>query len=172
MQILKTTNNKITNNNGGTLPMLTIIVDTREQDAYEFPGGDVLIIKQKLDAGDYSLVDHERHVAVERKNLDDFVKTVVLDMKRFRMELKALEKMDFAAVVVEGTIQDILSSRYKLGVHPQSVIGATAAIMMDYGVPIIFAGTRAAACHMTRSLLERYARTTSYGRRSRLEVLP
>ena len=134
---------------------MIIIVDTREKDEYTF--GDIVTLRQKLDAGDYSVAGLENRVAIERKNIDDFVSTVIYHKERFHSELCALARMEFAAIVVETSLSDILEHRYKSGVRPASVIGATVAIMVEYRVPIIFAANRQLACRMTQLILERFA---------------
>lgn len=134
---------------------MIIIIDTREKDEYTF--GDIVTIRQKLDAGDYSVAGLEDCIVIERKNLDDFVGTVIYQKDRFHNELCALARMDFAAIVVEASLTDILEHRYKSGVLPASVIGAAVAVMVEYRIPIIFCGNRQIACHMTQKLLQRYA---------------
>jgi ERCC4-type nuclease len=133
---------------------MVIIVDTREKNEYTF--GDIVTIRQKLDAGDYSVAGLEDRVAIERKNIDDFVNTVIYHKERFHNELCALARMDFAAIVVEASLSDILEHRYKSGVRPASVIEATISIMLAYRVPIIMASDRQIACHITRSILTKF----------------
>lgn len=133
---------------------MIIVIDTRETDEYAF--GDIVILRQKLDAGDYSIAGLEERVAIERKNLDDFVGTVIYQKKRFHNELCALARMDFSAIIVEASLTDILDHRYKSGVRPVSVIGAAVAVMVEYRIPVIFAGNRQLACHVTQSILQRY----------------
>ncbi len=134
---------------------MVIVVDTREQDEYTF--GDAKVVRRKLDAGDYSVAGLENRVAIERKNIDDFVNTVIYQKERFHEELCALARMDFAAIVVEASLTDVLDHRYKSGVRPVSVIGAAVAIMVEYRVPIIFCGNRQLACHVTHAILQRFA---------------
>jgi len=134
---------------------MIIVFDNREKDEYTF--GDIVTIKQKLDAGDYSIAGLEDRISIERKNIDDFVGTVIYHQDRFHEELCALAHMDFAAIVVEASLKDILDHRYKSDVLPLSVIGAAVAIMVEYRVPIIFCGNRQLACHVTLTILQRYA---------------
>ncbi len=132
---------------------MIIIVDTREQDGYEFDG--IVTMKSKLEAGDYSVSGLEDRVSIERKNIDDFVSTVIYQKERFHKELCALARLDFAAIVVEASLTDILDHRYKSAVKPLSVIGAAVAIMVEYRIPIIFCGNRQIAAHVTRTILKR-----------------
>ncbi len=134
---------------------MIFVFDTREKDEYTF--GDVVTIKQKLDAGDYSVAGLEDRIAIERKNIDDFVGTVIYHQDRFHEELILLARLEFSAIVVEASLKDILEHRYKSGVHPASVIGAAVAVMVEYRIPIIFAGSRQLACHVTQKILERFA---------------
>ena len=64
--------------------------------------------------------------------------------------------MEFAAVIVEASLPDILDHRYKSDVRPASVIGAAVAIMVEYCVPVIFAGHRQLSRHVTESILKRF----------------
>jgi ERCC4-type nuclease len=134
---------------------MIIVIDTREKDEYSF--GDIVAIKQKLDAGDYSVAGLENRIAIERKNLDDFVGTVIYQKERFHEELILLARLEFSAIVVEASLTDILEHRYKSGVRPMSVIGAVVAIMVEYRIPIIFCGNRQLACHLTNEILQRFA---------------
>ena len=132
---------------------MIIIADSREKDPYTF--GDIPTVRDKLEVGDYSISGLESCVAIERKNLDDFVATVIRGKDRFHNELVILARMEFAAIVVEASLTDILEKRYAGHVNPLSVIGAAVAIMVEYRVPIMFCGNRQAACHVTRSILKR-----------------
>ena len=132
---------------------MIIIIDTREQDGYEFDG--IITVKSKLEAGDYSVSGLEDRVSIERKNIDDFVGTVIYQKERFHRELCALAQLDYSAIVVEASLTDILEHRYKSAVKPLSVIGAAVAIMVEYRVPIIFCDNRQIAAHVTKAILQR-----------------
>lgn len=134
---------------------MIIIIDTREKDEYSF--GDIVTLRSKLEAGDYSVAGLEDRISIERKELDDFVSTVIYQKDRFHNELCALACMEYAAIVVEASLPDIIDHRYKSAVLPKSVIGAVVAVMMEYRIPIIFAGNRQIACHLTESILRRFS---------------
>lgn len=134
---------------------MIIVVDTREKDEYTF--GDIVTIRQKLDAGDYSVAGLEDRIAIERKEIDDLVGTVIYRKDRFHTELCALARMEFAAVVVEASLTDILEHRYKSDVRPASVIGTLVAIIVEYGIGILFCDNRQIACHVTQSILKRFS---------------
>ena len=136
----------------------TVIVDTREQEPYEFPPSLVSLEKRALPAGDYSLAGLEREVAVERKSLDDFIHTVIRDRDRFRRELQRLQTYPCACVVVEANLDDVFNCDYRSGAHPNSVLGATLSIIVDYGVPIYFCSNRQLARRFVMEFLLRYYR--------------
>jgi len=132
----------------------TIIIDTREHDPYMFDG--IQTIRQKLDAGDYSLYGAEHRIAIERKGTNDWVSTIIHNQKRFAKELLRLAQMEKAYIIIECSVPDIWAHRYHGGAAPLSVINGGLAIMQQYNVPIFYAGNRQLACHCTKFLLERF----------------
>jgi DNA excision repair protein ERCC-4 len=137
---------------------LVVVVDTREQEPYAFGPEHVTTVRRALVAGDYSLEGHEEAIAVERKSVDDYVASVVSAKERFGRELDVLGSYDLACVVVEATLEDISEHRYRAGVHPNAVLGATLSIIVDRGVPVYFCGDRQLACRFVEGLLRRYHR--------------
>ncbi len=129
-----------------------IVIDTREQEPYDFGAPSM---RRKLDAGDYSLAGLETQVAIERKSLDDYVSTVIRNRRRFGAELRRLAAYDFACVVVEADLADILAGRYRSGARPESVLGATISILADKRVPVFFCSERRLARRFVESLLLR-----------------
>jgi ERCC4-type nuclease len=136
----------------------TVVIDTREQEPYGFDPSRVVPVRRALPAGDYSLAGRETAVAVERKSLADFVATAVHERERFARELRALATYDFACVVVEGSLEDVLAHRYRSGAHPNAVFGATVSIVVDHEVPVFFCGDRQIARRFVEELLLRYHR--------------
>lgn len=139
-----------------TLPV--IVIDTREQQPYSFDPAHITSVRRALPAGDYSLDGYEASVAVERKSLEDFVSSAVTARERFGRELRVLSEYDFACVVVEASMEDILEHRYRAGIHPASVFGATLSIIVDVGVPVYFCNDRQIACRFVEDALCRYHR--------------
>ena len=144
-------------------PPPVIIVDTREQlpsirvseSAYEFKGYQT--VRQKLDAGDYSVQGYEIDgISIERKTLDDYVGSIILNRDRFLREMELARRYKFFAVVVEARMEEIADEAYTSKAHPNAVIGATAALMLDYKIPVIFAGNRNLAERFTLKLLTKF----------------
>lgn len=138
--------------------LVTVVVDTREQEPYSFPPRRFVVERRALPAGDYSLAGLEHEVAVERKTAEDFVHTVIRDRDRFRKELLKLAERDRACVVVEAGLDDLLSGAYRSGAHPSSVVGAALSIIVDYDVPVFFCSNRQCACRFAQEYLLRYHR--------------
>ena len=137
---------------------VTVVADTREQEPYAFDPEAVDVVRRALPAGDYSLPGYEASIAVERKTLADFVASVIRGRARFLRELRALAEYDLGCVVVEGSLEDVAAGRYRSGVSPNAVFGATLSIIVDHGVPVFFCGDRQHACRFAEGLLCRYHR--------------
>ena len=135
-----------------------IAVDTREQEPYGFDPTRVSTVRRALPAGDYSLAGRETTVAIERKSLEDFVSTTIHARERFARELRRLAAYDFACVVVEASLEDVLAHRYRSAAHPNAVLGAALSIILDHRVPVFFCGDRQHACRFVEDLLALYAR--------------
>jgi len=136
----------------GSIP---IIVDSREQAPYEFDLKRFSVERSALPAGDYSLVGSETRVAVERKSLPDFSQTVIRQRKRFHAELRKLVECEFACVVVEASLRDVLEGNYGTGAHPNAVFGAAVSICVDWRVSVYFCGDRQTARRFVEGYLER-----------------
>jgi DNA excision repair protein ERCC-4 len=134
--------------------MPSIIIDTREQLPYEFKGFTTKV--SGLKTGDYSLEGLEDKITIERKSLADFVSSVVVQHDRFCRECDRMVTHSTKAIIVEGTMEEILRQQYKSQVHHSSVIGATAKILIDYGIPVIFCGGRIAGEYFTLRLLTKF----------------
>jgi DNA excision repair protein ERCC-4 len=134
---------------------LTVVVDSREQEPYSFEEG-IRTIRRALPAGDYSIAGYEDVMAIERKSLADLVHSTIGDRERFSRELRLLSRYDFACVVVEATIEDILEHRYRSAAHPHAVLGAVLEITVDHRVPVFFCGDRQIARQFVHGVLRRY----------------
>jgi len=137
---------------------VVIAIDTREQEPYGFDPSRVATVRRALPAGDYSLAGRETDVAIERKTLEDFVSTALHARERFARELRRLASYDFACVVVEASMEDVLQHRYRSAAHPSAVFGAMLSILVDHRVPVFFCGDRQVACRFVEDLLARYHR--------------
>lgn len=141
-----------------TRDVVPVVVDTREQRPYAFDAGRVMVTRGMLAAGDYSLVGLEDRVAIERKSLDDFVSTVIFGRDRFRAELDLMSGYEFAAVVVEANVDDMLEGRYTSKASPQSLFAIMCSIIADRGISVFFLSDRQTAQAAVEQLLVRLYR--------------
>lgn len=140
------------------LTKAVVVVDTREKEPYSFELGLVDTLRQALPAGDYSLLGYENTIAIERKSLEDYVNTLIRGRERFNIELQRLRGYEFACIVVEASLTDLLSGGYRSGAHPNAIVGSTISIIADYCVPVYFCTNRQAACLFVQELLLRLHR--------------
>lgn len=143
----------------------TVVVDTREQEPYSFEGirasgGRLLsvpIAYGALASGDYSVLGGEHLVAVERKSAADLYSTLGQGRKRFEREHRRLSQLEYAAVVVEASWQQLLTDRPKYSrLAPKSVLGTAIAWGMRYGVHWIPAEDRRLGEIITFRILQRW----------------
>jgi ERCC4-type nuclease len=131
---------------------VTVLIDTREQRPYAFPGA----LRKTLATADYSVAGLEDVIAIERKALNDFLNCISRERDRFERELQRLQGFPYRALVVEASLADIL--RACGGLHPNSIIGTIASWMMKYHLPILFAENRTLAEMLTGRLLAKAAK--------------
>lgn len=120
-----------------------LVVDTREQDRlFKKPPKGLLVVRDKLDAGDYSVKGFESSVAVERKAVLDLFGSLGRERERFKRELERLEKYERAWLVIEGSEEEVLSFQPYSQLHPNVVRASLASIEVRYHVGVYYARTR------------------------------
>lgn len=132
---------------------MIILIDSQEQARWRFPG-DTLV--KKLATGDYSIQGYTDLITIERKSLNDLVKTVINDWLRFSRELRRMASMDYAAIVVEAPVTAVANGAYESNANPNSVRGKLNAIYLDFGVPTLFLDNREIAQDWVYNLFDLY----------------
>lgn len=133
----------------------TIIMDSREQLAWEFPN--LPSERAGLDTGDYSVKGLEYLICLERKSLDDLLGCVGRERERFERELARMRGYRFRLVIVEASAADLAAGGWRSKVHPNAVTGSLIAWGIDYGLMVWPAGDRDAACEYAERWLYRAA---------------
>jgi len=87
----------------------------------------VVVRRQVLPVGDYILSER---VVCERKTRSDFENSI-MDGRLFQQAARMLEEFRRALVVIEG-------ERFEERVRKSAVLGAIAALIVDYGIPVFF----------------------------------
>ena len=125
----------------GTLPF-RIVVDTRERKPYFEDLGDEDVIHKKLDTGDYSIEGFENLVAVERKSLNDLIRSISVDRDRFLNEIIRGNDLAGFIVVIESTRGHVGSGNYYSKMHPNAIFGTLSAWEANNDVQFVWATNR------------------------------
>ena len=117
----------------------TIAYDTREQLPFSFQNvridrkkAFVMTQRRTLPTGDYSIVGLEDKICIERKSLPDLYQTLGKGRECFMSELKRMQMMDYSAVVIEASWQQVSNPTdddpfFHSKMHPNSIIGTIVA---------------------------------------------
>src|SRR5271167_3689962 len=97
---------------GRKLMDFVILIDSREQCPLAFRG--VETRDATLKTGDYSCeaagVDMRDSCAIERKSVDDLLSCIGGQRERFERELERLAQIKFRALVIEGTLTEVVEA--------------------------------------------------------------
>ena len=136
---------------------MRIIVDTRENTPWTFPP-DIETVPGSLPTGDYTVEGMESHVCLERKTVADLVGCFTTGRARFKKELARMRAYPLAAVVVEGSLQQLADGEYRSRLHPNAALGSLASWQCRFGVPFVFAHTPELAVQYVLALLGSYSK--------------
>lgn len=138
---------------------MKILVDTREQLAYDFSMLDAQIERATLPSGDYSLPSFQDRVGIERKELNDLIACLMgPNRERFEKELARLARYDLGLVVVEASLEDVAQGRYRSEMKPHAALQSILSFQVRYRVPFVWAGDRKGGEYVTFWSLAKYLR--------------
>jgi len=138
----------------------TILIDTREKHPFSFNTA-VKTKVQTLTVGDYSEETYFDKIAVERKELNDFIGSLLRLLKSFkdkklqsfRTELNRMSCLPHKCIVVEGSMEDIQNRKYTSNVKPEVIFAAITIIMTCWKIPVMFCSNRQIACKFTQDFI-------------------
>jgi hypothetical protein len=143
-----------------------VLVDTREQIPWEFPGSRPATLK----TGDYTLEGFETSLCVERKrNTGEIAANLTQD--RFERELGRMDEFPFSFVVCEFTLADLLAFPRNSGIPPhrwkwvrltpQFLLKRVMELQLAFKARWVFAGDhgRAYASSLFKRIVELQARS-------------
>jgi ERCC4-type nuclease len=147
-------------------PIITFIVDSREQLAFdftppkrkEFDDGGTLVLGLK--EGDYTVALDSAQplsIRVERKSEGDLFGVCGFGRERFEKELERLRQYEYRALVIECSASGIYRGFDRSQIPGKTVMASVLAWSVQFGVHVIFAGSRSMARAITQRLLEQYA---------------
>lgn len=96
-----------------------LIIDTREQRPLCQGVKGLVSVTDTVKHGDYTIKGFEDKFAIERKQITDFYSYIGKERKRTEKKIKALSQMDFAAIIIEAGIDDILFPQLYSQVSPE-----------------------------------------------------
>jgi len=131
-----------------------ILIDTREQQPFEFKGYKTRRVGLK--AGDYSLQGKQALVVIERKSLADLFGTLARkhNFNRFCKELEKLKKVKYAFVLIEASPERVMAGFQYSMANGGLLLDKLMRIYCAYGVQIVFGGSRYGAERLALSILK------------------
>lgn len=129
-----------------------VVIDTREQLRYGYHEAE----SKCLPTGDYSIRGYEDRIAIERKELGDFLNCVGRERKRFERELQRLADLEFGAVVIEASLTNITQGNGYSKVHPQSAVMSIIGWTLKYKIPFFLCDNRRNARKLVYHLLRKF----------------
>ena len=143
---------------------LAIIVDTREQVPYLFTKfEDVVIIRDNLDCGDYSLVGSETEIMIERKTLSDLTSSFTAGRERFEDEWKRSEGYKIKFLIIEGRLNDVLFGNYRSQMATTSLLASLVSWSIKYHFNWCFVEDEAQGQWVIYEILKQYKRLKEDG---------
>ncbi len=139
-----------------------IIIDTREQQAWEFPRHSTA--NKKLDTGDYSLSGLEDILCIERKKSVSEIASNITE-KRFEDVLERMTKYKYTYMIFEFSLTDVLMypqgseiPRHKwkyIRISPNFILKKLSEYMVNYNIKIIFGDSPKNAEKIAMALMRR-----------------
>jgi len=126
-----------------------LVIDTREQHPlfHPLPKG-LLVVRDTLTHGDYSIRGFEDRVAIERKKMSDLMSYIGVERERTVAKLNAMRDMDFKALVVEETWDDLFLPKSYSKVPAETIRQALVSFNIRFGLHIFV--------HPYRDVIERW----------------
>lgn len=135
----------------------TLVVDSREQSRL-FSEKESLT--KGLKTGDYSIENYEDTFSIERKSLLDLFGTLGKGHDRFKKELERAKDMDYFAILVIGTYDQIKTKKFPNSFRSKMRGYVVASILMKihikYGIPVFFAEDEKKARTLVKDLCKAY----------------
>jgi ERCC4-type nuclease len=128
---------------GGTqlrTPRPTVLVDTREQNPFNFSRFDgwfAGIEKKALKLGDYSIAGLEELCVVERKDLSDLVHSFTAASPAFISRLRRMSTCPQRLVVITAPLSTVKSSYPFSNANPNRIMQSLVAMLAGWNVPFV-----------------------------------
>lgn len=133
-----------------------ILVDTREQKPWTFPGWAVR--HKALKYGDYSIAGYETQFCIERKSVADLFHSFTTTRERMIKRLEGMGKIKCSSLIVEGDVWEIVRGVARSQVNGRLLLGSVSTLCTLNGVSLILTGDRAGAQEMARLMVDGFIR--------------
>ena len=140
----------------------TIIIDTREQQPWEF--GLHITAKKKLDTGDYSIEGLQHLLAIERKKSVSEIANNISE-SRFRDVLERLNKIPYKFMLFEFDLEDVYNFPVgsdipkklwdKIRISPKYLLKYITEVQLNYDIHVVYCGCAEDAEKMAVSIMKR-----------------
>lgn len=128
---------------GGTqlrTPRPTVLVDTREQNPFNFSRFDgwfAGVEKKALKLGDYSIAGLEELCVVERKDLSDLVHSFTAERPAFISRLRRMSTYPQRLLVITAPLSTVKSSYPFSNANPNRILQSLVAMLAGWNVPFV-----------------------------------
>lgn len=128
---------------GGTqlrTPRPTVLVDTREQNPFNFSRFDgwfAGVEKKALKLGDYSIAGLEELCLVERKDLSDLVHSFTAERPAFISRLRRMSTYPQRLLVITAPLSTVKSSYPFSNANPNRIMQSLVAMLAGWNVPFV-----------------------------------
>jgi ERCC4-type nuclease len=161
---------------GGTqlrTPKPTIVVDTREQNPFSFEhfgGWFSGIEKRALKIGDYSIAGLEDTCVVERKDLNDLVRSFQMERSVFVARLRLMSAFPDRLLVITAALSQVKSRYEHSPASPNQITQSLLATLAGLRVPFLCVethelGEEIVASYLYQVHLYHWLESNGYGRR-------
>ena len=113
-----------------------LVVDTREQNPLCGNVKGLTVCRDTLKDGDYSIRGFEDRFAVERKKTSDFYSYIGRERRRTAEKLKRFKQFDFSGLVIEVSLDDLLSPQMYTQVSPETARQFLVSVNVRYGIHV------------------------------------
>ena len=141
---------------------IKIIVDTREQQPWEFPRHETA--SRKLDTGDYSIEGLEHLLCIERKKSVSEIATNVTE-KRFKDVVARMTTYKYPFILLEFDVDDVLQYPIgsnvpkkmwdKLKISPSFILKHLTELQVYFNIKVLFCGSASNAEKMAIAIMRR-----------------
>jgi ERCC4-type nuclease len=161
---------------GGTqlrTPRPTILVDTREQNPFSFArfqGWFAGVEKKPLEVGDYSVAGLEAVCAVERKDLNDLVRSLTVDRPVFVERLRRMSEFPDRLLVIAAPLSQVKARYEHSPANPNQITQSLIATLAGLRVPFLCVethelGEEIVASYLYQVHLYHWLESSGHGRR-------